>query len=174
MQDPRRAKKLPARPESDAGPRGLVPELSSVKRFRAKCVRATGRIKSTWLLAAAPIPFLYPIRIILEQVQNIVTGVNTDKGVFIGFLFPSPRKTGALRSDSTANFFYPRATPRDYRTVHNPAVSGSFFQNGPPVPNNSANRGNRAFRPIFERLRSSDRRRAGAPLSRQWQCRGAP
>ena len=72
--------------------RGLMPELSSVKRFRAKC--AVDR-QSPFGRFLSQTHCLYPIQIIREQVQNIVFGGNTDKGVFIGFLFPSRQKCGS-------------------------------------------------------------------------------
>ncbi len=61
---------------------------------------------------------LYSIQIILELMQNIVIRVNASKGVFIGFLFPSRRKTASSRSRDASKFFYPRAM----HTITGPAT----------------------------------------------------
>jgi hypothetical protein len=62
-------------------------------------------------LASSPAKshLLHPIQIILELTQNIAIGGNASKGVFIGFLFPSRRKTASSRSPKPSKFFYPRA-----------------------------------------------------------------
>jgi hypothetical protein len=71
-----------------------MPEMSSVKRFRAMC-----SADREALLALLPWPThsLYPISIIREQVQNINSSGSTDKGNFIGFLFPNHQKGGSKR-----------------------------------------------------------------------------
>lgn len=101
-----------------------MPELSSVKRVRAICA-ATGKAYLAALRSQAHC--LYPIQIIREQAQNIVTRVNADKGVFIGFLFPTAPNSGAESSVPPQKFFYPRAIPAITGLSTNQRLDKVFF-----------------------------------------------